>query len=499
MFKSVFRKYLAAFSVIICISFGVIVVLLYSGLDNYAYDIRGNILEDTADSAVRAVNSYMSLMNRDLEYLLTNETEQMQSNVDVWAESSESVVFLTDTDGNILLSSSNYISDGRPVPDGVIASLSSGKNEYKVSTLAGFFEDKHLCSMKIIRSADDSADIAALFVCASDEQTGELLNSLAGTLLLAISAVFLFVLLSVFFISRKITEPLKKISEAARAFAHGNFEMRVPVKGSDEVASLAVAFNNMADSLERLEDTRRMFIANVSHDLRSPMTSIAGFIDGILDGAVKPEDREHYLTIVKSEINRLSRLVSSLLDISQIEAGERRFTKRPFDICEMARQILISCEARIEQKNIGIEFDCDQDNMWVYSDEDAIHQVTYNIVDNAVKFANNGSSLSIGIHRSEKDKKVLVSIRNTGEGIASADLPYVFERFYKSDRSRGLDKSGAGLGLFIVKTILESLGETIQAESKEHEYCEFLFTLTESRSGKSGRKKPQNRAKKQAS
>ena len=205
------------------------------------------------------------------------------------------------------------------------------------------------------------------------------------------------------------------------------------------------------------------------------MTTISGFIEGILDGAIPPENTNHYLGIIAGEVRRLSRLVNSLLDITRIQAGERKFNMAPFDICELAREIIITSEQRLEAKKLDVVFDADSDNMFVNADRDAIHQILYNICDNAIKFSNEGGRYEIGIH--EKNGKVTVSVYNEGVGITAEDLPYVFDRFYKSDRSRGLDKTGVGLGLYIARTIIEAHKEKIWVESEYGKWCRFSFTL----------------------
>ena len=207
------------------------------------------------------------------------------------------------------------------------------------------------------------------------------------------------------------------------------------------------------------------------------MTSISGFIDGILDGVIPPEKHEYYLQLVSDEIKRLSRLVTSILDLSRLEAGERKFTMEEFDVCEMGRQILISFEQKIEEKKLDVSFACDSDRMVTVADRDAIYQVLYNLSDNAVKFASEGGTFRLSIRRL-KSKKLLVSVYNEGQGISEDDLPYVFERFYKSDKSRGLNKTGAGLGLYIVKTIVDAHGESIWVDSEQGKDCCFNFTLT---------------------
>jgi signal transduction histidine kinase len=270
---------------------------------------------------------------------------------------------------------------------------------------------------------------------------------------------------------------LREISNAAKSFAKGKFDVRVPVHGSDEVAELAETFNNMAESLNNYDSMRNTFMSDVSHDLRSPMTSIAGFIDGILDGVIPPEQHEYYLKVVSNEVHRLSRLVSTLLDLSRIQAGDRKFTMSRFDVCETARLILISFERKIDAKHLEVEFNSQDERMYVNADSDAVYQVIYNLCHNAVKFSNEGGALKISITRI-KGKKILVEVYNDGQGIAKEDLQYVFERFYKSDKSRGLDKTGAGLGLFISKTIVEAHNERIWVESEYGKNCSFKFTLT---------------------
>ena len=305
----------------------------------------------------------------------------------------------------------------------------------------------------------------------------DLLEVIIKTIVIAILWVLLAALIAVYFISEKVIGPLKEISKAAKRFASGRFDVRVPVRGSDEVAELAVAFNNMAEYLDNYDTMRNTFMSNVSHDLRSPMTSISGFIDGILDGVIPPEKHKYYLQIVSAEVKRLSRLVSSLLDLSRIQAGERKFVATPFDICEMAREILISFEKKIEEKKLEVFFGPDSEKFIVLADRDSIYQTLYNLCDNAIKFSSESGKFRVSIKKL-KSKKILVSVFNEGQGIADADMPYIFDRFYKSDKSRGLNKSGTGLGLFIAKTIIEAQGEEIWAESVYGKNCTFHFTLT---------------------
>ena len=289
--------------------------------------------------------------------------------------------------------------------------------------------------------------------------------------------VMVIAMVCVYFLTERSVTPLRNMSKAAKKFAQGDFSTRIEVKGRDEIAQLADSFNNMAQQLDKFEDTRKTFLVNVAHDLRTPMTTIGGFVDAIRDGSIPEEKQPYYLTLISDEVKRLSRLVSQLLDISRIEAGDRKFNFVDFDICEMGRMILISFESKLEEKKLDVEFDVEDDNMFVYGDKDAIHQVFYNICHNAIKFSYEGGKYRIRINR--LDHKVYVSVYNEGVGMTEEDLPNVFDRFYKSDKSRGLDKTGVGMGMYITKTIINAHQQDIWVKSVYQEYCEFVFTLQE--------------------
>ena len=314
-----------------------------------------------------------------------------------------------------------------------------------------------------------------VFVCTTDTGVDTLLDAMQKTILMSCLWILLASLIATYFISERLVSPIRDMGRAARSFADGKFDVRVNVVGNDEVAELATAFNEMASSMQELEDMRRSFLANVSHDLRTPMTTISGFIDSILEGAIPPDKYDYYLGVIGSEIKRLSRLVMTLLDITKMQAGERKFNMAPFDIAEMARLILISFEQKIDTKRLDVEFDCDSDRMLVCADRDAIYQVLYNICDNGIKFSRDGGKYSITLK--EKDSKTIVSVYNEGDGIPKEDQKYIFDRFYKSDKSRGLDRTGVGLGMYISRTIIEAHNERIWLESEPGQFCRFTFTL----------------------
>jgi signal transduction histidine kinase len=321
-----------------------------------------------------------------------------------------------------------------------------------------------------------------LLVSSTAETSGNMMNATLRSMVVAGLWILLAALIAIYFITERVIAPLRDMSRAAKRLSVGQFDVRVPVRGSDEVAELAVAFNQMAGALDNLEHMRNSFVANVSHDLRTPMTTIAGFIDGILDGVIPPEQHRHYLQVVSTEVRRLSRLVTALLDVSRLQAGDRKFDMVAFDVCEMGRQILISFEKKIYDKRLDVEFECDEDRMFVLADRDAIHQILYNICDNAIKFSYEGGKLRMSFTwsgESGRRRKAVVKVYNEGQGIPPEDLPFVFERFYKGDKSRSLDKSGVGLGMFISKTIIDAHKESISVNSEYGKSCEFTFTLTQ--------------------
>lgn len=464
--------------VIMILSFSVIVIVTSSAIGRYSGEKKKEMLHTTAEAS-RAYLDSMMRDSEDIESLTESKGEDIRKTLDwVALNTNDITVILADRDGKLLLragSEDNDIAEDKPIPDEALATLSSGEAYSNFGSSYGMLENmKAVYALPVSDSNGEAC--GSVFVCSESIMLVELWEVILRVVMGSVLWVLLAALIAVYFISERVISPLREISSAAKKFAAGKFDVRVPVRGSDEVAELALAFNNMAESLDNYDNMRNTFMSNVSHDLRSPMTSISGFIDGILDGVIPPEQHKYYLQIVASEIKRLSRLVSSLLDLSRIQAGERKFTKAEFDVCEMAREILISFEQKINAKELDVEFDVQEERMNVSADRDAIYQVLYNLCDNGVKFAHQGGKFRIAIKRI-KSKKILVEVFNEGQGISPADINYVFERFYKSDKSRGLNKNGAGLGLFISKTIMDAHDEKIWVESEYGKNCCFRFTL----------------------
>lgn len=292
-----------------------------------------------------------------------------------------------------------------------------------------------------------------------------------------LSAVFAIIMSTViiyYFSQRILVKPLYEINKTAREISDGEFEKRVNITSKDEIGQLAESFNYMADALQNLENLRREFIANISHELRSPITSIRGFIQGMLDGTIPVEKQKHYLTIVLDESKRLARLISDVLDLSRLESGEFSMRLSTFDLNELIRLTILRFENEIESKKLNVDVILSGDVLYVTADRDRIGQVISNLVDNAIKFTDDSGEL--GISTKIIGKKVIVSVRDTGSGIPENELKLIWDRFHMVDRSR-TTKKGTGLGLTIVKQIIKQHGEEIWAESREGSGSTFSFTL----------------------
>jgi len=453
-------------------------------LSNVAYSVTDFIIDDYNRRGSANFSAYLNDYVADVKPIL----DVMSINLE------DLVIFVSDGDGVIKLAggSEKYMeysaengivpeARGLVYPESVLSELRLSSGVVRTDTMEGFFAEKQSVYILPITSTEGKM-VGSVMTAMPTSGFDDLLEAMNKTIIMSSLWLMLAALVAVYFISERLVSPIRAMSRAAKEFAAGHFDVRVPVNGSDEVSELADAFNNMAGSLQDSEQMKQTFLSNVSHDLRTPMTTISGFIDGIIDGAIPPEKHNHYLGVIASEVRRLSRLVSTLLEITKIQAGERKFNMAPFDICEQAREIIISSEQRLEAKRLDVRFNADRDNMYVNADRDAIHQILYNICDNGIKFSHDEGVYDISIR--EEGSKIIVSVYNEGDGIPEDELPYVFDRFYKADKSRGLDKTGVGLGLYIARTIIEAHKEKIWVESEHGKWCRFTFTLPKSSSPK---------------
>ncbi|MBQ3211080.1 MAG: HAMP domain-containing histidine kinase [Oscillospiraceae bacterium] len=366
---------------------------------------------------------------------------------------------------------------GMKVPEETIAQIESTGYINQMSSFPSMYPDSRYTVALPILDYSSQSNIGYVFVTNNVENMLGAWSAFLSMAALITFLVFFMALAIALVYSKRMARPLDEIAEASRKFARGDFSVRVKQMEDpgDEMGALIDSFNKMADSLEKSEARRSEFFANVSHELRTPMTTISGFADGILDGTIPSEEAGKYLRSIRDETRRLSRLVRDMLDISQMKAKIAEPGRRSaFDLTELVLQILLSFESRANDKNLDVDPQLPENHMMVMADKDAITQVIYNLLDNAVKFSRNGSCITLRLYKD--NGKAYVSVKNCGEVIPEDDLPFIFDRFHKSDRSRSMDKTGVGLGLYLVKTIINSHDEDIAVRS-ENGTTEFVFTL----------------------
>ena len=358
MKKSIFTRYISTFLLIIFVSFFVLTLLISSMTIRSENAQKQAVAENTAAYITEYLVSEFasSIIPTDFERFISLKINDISNMIDILSKNAEKMtIMITNPQGKILICTdalyTGMIDDAK-----VLSALTAESGRKLYTDMNGMLDRKYGVLITPFQYDYVGVYAGALIVCYSAGTPNDLAIGTVRTIILASLWVMIASFVVIYFITEKIVSPIRQMTYATRDFAKGKFDVKTPVVGEDEIAELATAFNSMADELSKLEYTRSSFLANVSHDLRTPMTSIAGFIDGILEGAIPPEKHPYYLEIIGQEVKRLSRLVNSLLDISRMESGNRKFEKVPFDICEMARIILLSFESKIDAKKLDVEF-----------------------------------------------------------------------------------------------------------------------------------------------
>ena len=468
MQKSLFTKYFAVCATIILLvsaAFGLVLMVLTA---QYFKQDKMDLLENNArHAAALALVDYQSHNFEGIDKSTVTDYFSLLS------KSINSEIFLVDMSGKTLLCTHRSPCNHTAylVPESIVDTAAGGTYE-ELGKLGGIYTENYYTVGVPMTSGDKVYGI--VFASTPATAFSALLAQTFRMFILSAVVVMLITSVIIYFVTKRLVRPLREMLDATQSFAKGDFSVRVPVERYDEIGKLAMAFNNMATNLASQETMRRSFVANVSHELKTPMTTIAGFIDGILDGTIPPEKRDKYLGIVSQEVKRLSRLVRSMLGIARIEAGEMKLVRTDFDINDIVCQTVFTFEQQIEQKRLEVR-GLDAGKFMVNADVDLVHQVVYNLVENAVQFADEGGYIEANY--TQEDGRVFVGIRNSGEGLSKEEMPKVFDRFYKTDRSRSLDKNGVGLGLHIVRSIINLHGGEIIVKSVQGEFCEFRFSL----------------------
>ncbi|MBE6807172.1 MAG: sensor histidine kinase [Ruminococcaceae bacterium] len=474
MFKSVFSKYLLVISLVVIFGFLSMTLLqIFLTADALAEEKESLLSENVQNVAGQAERFMFTSVGMDgrPEYMVRKE--QLSLLLNGVAEAIDATFVVTDSNGLVLVVSEELYSTPVRQYDSLEAVIPKVKNGYyEVGRLGGVYSTRHYTAAAPLRNQFGEV-LGYVFASAPADALSETVKDNIRIYAISVLVALSLCLIVVWWMADRFVRPLRRMAEATRRFAEGDFSVRVKVKGKDEVAELGEALNSMAVSLSSVEMMRRSFIANVSHELKTPMTTIAGFLDGMMDGTIPPEKQAYYMKIVSDEVKRLSRLVHSMLDLSRIDSGELKMNRVRLDLTEVVCSVLVASEQRIEQKRLTITGLEECDRLEVEGDYDLLNQVLYNLVDNAIKFTNEGGSIDLRLQR--VDNRAQVVIRNTGAGIPADEMPRIFERFYKSDRSRSLDKNGVGLGLYIVHTVVRLHGGEVAVRSVEGEFTEFSF------------------------
>ncbi len=484
--QNIFLTYFVLFGALFAVSFTILGGSLIMMVNSYSLNEKTNLLKENTAALSESVAN--TLIINDMNSSYSPDKEVLSESLMMVSNCIDADVFICDPTGTAIIckeqSGINAYKDlctvcdthrGFKIDDkllqrvyegtAVSQTVIDGEKYYVVGTvIKSIFSD----------NGNHNEIIGSVFAL-TPAGTSSLVSSVFRMFFVVTLICLVVAFLGIWILTKRMITPLRQMSAAAKRFAVGDFSYRVRISSNDELADLGIAFNDMANALDKLESSRRSFVANVSHELKTPMTSIAGFIDGILDGTIPKEKEEYYLKIVSDEVRRLSRLVVAMLNMSKMESGDFEMKPKNYNLTDQIIHILLTFEQKIEKKNIDIRGLDGMQPCYINADTDMIYQVIYNLFDNAVKFTNENGYIDISV--TEGSDYVQVSVKNSGDGIDSAELSRIFERFYKVDKSRSLDAKGAGLGLYIVKMMIEMHGGRIYARSDSKTEAEFMFTL----------------------
>ena len=468
MRKTLYLKFILAY--IIFGFFGFIVVATF--VSSMTVD---NLKKDKADTLYREATLIANTYASDL-YNSETTLEAVKNELDALETYLNASIWIINPSGRIVLDSSAPVDvENEVVIENFDSTITEG-SYYIIGDFFGTFTEDMLSVFAPITSDFKVKGYVVIHSSMSSLQAAS--DSLLNISYITLVILFLLSLIILIFFTEMVYIPLRKITEATEHYASGNMHYEFTVESEDEMGYLAATLSYMASEIARAEDDQKKFVANVSHDFRSPLTSIRGYLEAMLDGTIPPEQHEKYLTIVLNETERLTKLTNSLLTLNNLNTKGIMLNKSDFDINTTIRNVAASFEGTCREKKIAIELLLTGEEMFVTADMGKIQQVLYNLLDNAIKFSHHNSIIKL--ETTEKHNKIFISVKDSGIGIPKDNLKLIWDRFYKSDISRGKDKKGTGLGLSITKEIIQSHGEHINVISTEGVGTEFIFSLPKS-------------------
>lgn len=470
-----FLRFYIVSGLVIMAAFIIFGLMTIAMITMHWWNEKMDMLNDNSESIATDYINAVYRQENDLSTLL------LGNDIQTISEATEADYFICDTSGKIIVCKEFLETNGRVCSKHSAIEISADLVERarrerfsSFRSLDDNIRDSFVVAMPIVYAGTVVGEVFAV------EDAVQGLLPYVGSMFKMVFYAFLVALLVayiiIYFYSRRITKPIGDMIEATSRYAKGDFTYHVNAEGSSqEMVNMAEAMNKMVDELAIDDKAKKSFVANVSHELKTPMTTIGGFVDGILDGTIPKEKEDEYLRTVSNEVKRLSRLVVAMLNLSKIESGEISIKPNKYNVSSQIIEVLLSMEQRLNEKKISVDGLEDMSDLKIYADRDLLHQVIYNLLDNAVKFTPEGGTITF-FGKYENDATT-ITIRNSGQGISDDEISRIFERFYKVDQSRSFDVKGVGLGLYIVKTIVNMHDGVIKADSKKGEYTEFTFTI----------------------
>lgn len=417
--------------------------------------------------------------NSDIQNTNSYNAESVYTILSTVADFEDSDIWLMNRSAEILMDTSSDIYLEEPVPVSGFDPTAWGTSYYRTGNFYGYFTDSRLSVMAPI--TEDMTPTGYVVIHYPLTKLYQEREQILSTIYLILLFFLLFSLVFLAIYLKTVHFPLRKITKGVQEFSAGHLDYNIPVHSKDEMGYLAMMLNYMSDQFNKTGEYQRNFISNISHDFRSPLTSIKGYVEAIEDGTIPYEMQGRYLQIVSYEAERLEKLTRSLLTLNDLEVKSRLMDLRTFDINGVIKSTAATFEGTCRDRQISIELILSGEKLYVYADMEQIQQVLYNLLDNAVKFSPNDSTITI--ENTEKGGKILVSVKDQGCGIAKDNLSKIWDRFYKTDVSRGKDRKGTGLGLSIVKEIINAHGQNINVISTQGAGTEFIFTLDKAKEG----------------